>query len=61
MNKDYMIEKERNAYNRGCIAHINGLTEQDNPFSPLSKPLHRELSLYRYWLAGFNEKGSIKK
>lgn len=52
MRDDYKSEAEREAYSKGVIAHINGLTIADNPYILR----HNR----RYWLKGFNEKGSIK-
>ena len=53
MNSDYRSEAEREAYRKGIIARINGLSVSDNKYV---LPRTRKA-----WQAGFDEKGSIKE
>ena len=59
MKKDYETEAEREAYNKGLIAHINSLNKTDNPY--IYDLVEHETVLFNCWLAGFEEKGSIKE
>ena len=53
MKSDYRSEAEREAYRKGIIARINGLSENENKYV---LPRTRKA-----WQAGFDEKGGISK
>ena len=58
--KDYRTEIERNAYNRGVIARINGLTIMDCPYSITHNDSGKDNIEVNAWIKGYAEKGSIK-
>ena len=59
MKKDYETEAERKAYNKGIIAKINSLSENDNPY--IDGLTAKNRMLFNCWLAGFRESGSIQE
>ena len=59
--EDYSTEQEREAYRRGIVARINGMTLADCPYSITFDDAGKDNVEICAWLDGYSEKGSAKQ